>query len=111
MRKHVPEQETGAQLEAEIKTDKKKKRKSKKSGSRDDETEYGSTLIDVLRVLSFLFLVSCGLSYLVSGGESFFWSMKVPPKYLRTETWRGMLVRICEQLPSDYLSTHIWWID
>lgn len=89
----VPENATEAQHEAEVKTDKKKKKKSKKSASRDDETEYGNPWVDVLRILSFLFLVSCGLSYLVSGGESFFWAMKVPPKYLRTETWRGIFVR------------------
>lgn len=90
-RKPTPEDEPGAQREAEVKTDKKKK--SKKRRTRDDDTEYENPWVDVLRVLSFLLLVSCGLSYLVSGGESFFWTMKVPPKYLRMETWRGMLVR------------------
>ena len=71
-----------------------KKKRGKKGKKIDtDEVEYGNPWVDVLRVLSFLLFVSCGASYLVSGGESFFWSVKVPPKYLRMETWKGLLVR------------------
>lgn len=66
-----------------------KKTKSKKDG----KVEYENPWLDVARVLTFLFVVSCGLSYLVSAGESFFWTMKVPPKYLRTEWWKSQLVR------------------
>lgn len=79
---------------------KKRSKKAKKIGT--DEVEYGNPWVDVLRVLSFLLFVSCGASYLVSGGESFFWSMKVPPKYLRVETWKGLLVRI-QPAPSPSL--------
>lgn len=76
-----------------------KKKRSKKSKRVDtDEVEYGNPWVDVLRVLSFLLFVSCGASYLVSGGESFFWSLKVPPKYLRVETWKGLFVRIPTRL-------------
>lgn len=71
-----------------------KKKRSKKSKRVDtDEIEYGNPWVDVLRVLSFLLFVSCGASYLVSGGESFFWNMKVPPKYLHLEHWKGLFVR------------------
>lgn len=101
-RKPTSEEDSGAQPDAEVKTDKKK---SKKRGTRDDATEYGNPWVDVLRVLSFLLLVSCGLSYLVSGGESFFWTMKVPPKYLRMETWRSMLVRT-RHLPHNHIPKH-----
>lgn len=66
---------------------KKSKKKSKKVS--DDEVEYENRWVDAARVLTFLFVVSCGLSYLVSSGESFFWSMKVPPKYLRAEWWKS----------------------
>lgn len=76
-----------------------KKKRSKKSKKVDtDEVEYGNPWVDVLRVLSFLLFVSCGASYLVSGGESFFWTMEVPPKYLRLETWKGLYVRILDPL-------------
>lgn len=48
--------------------------------------------LDVLRVLSFLFLASCGLSYWISGGESFFWYMKEKPTYLRADWWKAQMV-------------------
>lgn len=57
-----------------------------------DEDDY-SPWLDVVRVLTFLLLASSGLSYLVSSGESFFWSMKVPPKYLQKEWWTDQFVR------------------
>lgn len=84
----VPEKEPVALQDGEAKTGKKKSKK------RSDRVEYENPWVDALRVLSFLLLLSCGLSYLVSGGESFFWTMKVPPKYLRLQTWKGMFVRI-----------------
>ncbi len=75
------------------KAPKKTKKKSKKSRL-DDEDEYprSALLLDIVRVLTFLFLASCGLSYLVSSGESFFWGMSDPPKYLRASWWSKQLV-------------------
>lgn len=52
-----------------------------------------SRWVEVARTLTLLFAISCGLSYLVSSGESFFWSMKVPPKYMRPEWWQSQIVR------------------
>ncbi|KAI1800933.1 cytochrome b5 [Daldinia bambusicola] len=66
----------------------KPKRKTKELV--EDDEEY-SPWVDVLRVLSFLLVASCGLSYLVSGGESFFWSMRAPPKYLQVDWWKSQL--------------------
>lgn len=66
--------------------------KGKKSKTIDSNAE--SRWVDVARTLTLLFAISCGLSYLVSSGESFFWSMKVPPKYLRQEWWQSQLVRL-----------------
>lgn len=57
----------------------------------DDEDAY-SPYVDVLRVLTFLLLASCALSYLVSSGESWFWGMKNPPKYLQAQWWRSQFV-------------------
>lgn len=74
---------------------KKKARKSKKKSRKvEDEDEYDKwdVAVDVLRVLSFLFVVSCGLSYLISGGESFFWGMTSPPNYLKASWWKSKLV-------------------
>ncbi|KAI1107392.1 cytochrome b5 [Jackrogersella minutella] len=56
----------------------------------DDEESY-SPWVDVLRVLSFLAVASCGLSYLVSGGESFTWNLKAPPKYFQLDWWKTQL--------------------
>lgn len=70
----------------------KKKTGSRRGDSADDEVEYENRWVDLARVLTFLLFASCGLSYLVSGGESFFWTMKVPPKYLRAEWWKSQLV-------------------
>ena len=55
----------------------------------DDYTPY----LDIVRVITFLFLASCGLSYLISNGETFFWGMKNPPNYLKVDWWKTQLVR------------------
>ncbi|KAL2128919.1 hypothetical protein VTI74DRAFT_8480 [Chaetomium olivicolor] len=56
----------------------------------DDDDAYSSTALalDILRVLVFLFLASCGVSYLISNGETFFWGMSHPPKYLKVDWWK-----------------------
>ncbi|KIE02661.1 Cytochrome b5, partial [Metarhizium majus ARSEF 297] len=54
----------------------------------DDDDEY-SPWVDILRVLSFLLVASCGLSYVISGGESLFWGMKDKPQYLRVGWWKS----------------------
>ncbi|CAK7271097.1 hypothetical protein SEPCBS57363_004441 [Sporothrix epigloea] len=61
-------------------------RKSKKHLRVEEEDDY-SPVLDVFRVLTFLLLASCGLSYLVSGGESYFWGMKHRPDYLKLSWW------------------------
>ncbi|EGO56043.1 hypothetical protein NEUTE1DRAFT_64300 [Neurospora tetrasperma FGSC 2508] len=67
--------------------------KKKKAPKRriEDEDESNPWLLDILRVISFLFLASCGLSYLISNGESFFWGMSHPPNYLQLEWWKSQL--------------------
>lgn len=71
---------------------KKKSKKSSKQTDDEDDIEYENRWVDFARVLTLFFFLSCGLSYLISNGESFFWSMKVPPKYLRTEWWKSQWV-------------------
>ncbi|RWA03875.1 hypothetical protein EKO27_g11230 [Xylaria grammica] len=55
----------------------------------DDEDDAYSPWVDILRVISFLIFASFALSYLISGGETFTWGMKHPPKYLQTEWWKA----------------------
>ncbi|KAI1438606.1 hypothetical protein GGR50DRAFT_370378 [Xylaria sp. CBS 124048] len=72
--------------EAEAKRQRKKSRTPDEKV--DDEDDY-SPWVDVLRVITFLIFASCALSYLISGGETFTWGMKHPPKYLRREWWKA----------------------
>ena len=72
---------------------KKAKKKSTKNRLDDDESYSTFSLcLDIFRVLTFLFLASCGLSYLVSSGETFFWGMSDPPKYLKADWWAKQFV-------------------
>ncbi|KAG5953341.1 hypothetical protein E4U53_005987 [Claviceps sorghi] len=62
------------------------------SGSRRNaEQDDYSPWVDMLRVLTFLLVASCGLSYVISGGESLFWGMKNKPTYLRLDWWKAQL--------------------
>lgn len=53
----------------------------------DDDDEY-SPWVDILRVLTFLFVASCGLSYVISGGDSWFWGLKDKPDYMKVDWWK-----------------------
>ncbi|KAK1723214.1 hypothetical protein CaCOL14_001115 [Colletotrichum acutatum] len=66
-----------------------KKKKSKKSKKDNTYTDEYSPYLDILRLLSFFFLASCALSYLQSGGESFFWGQKNKPWYMRPDYWKA----------------------
>lgn len=91
VRQRKPERETTEDAPTSPPQEKPKKGK-KKHKVDDDEVEYENRWVDLARVLTFLLFASCGLSYLVSSGESFFWSMKVPPKYMRVEWWKSQFV-------------------
>lgn len=56
-----------------------------------EETDRFTIFLDLLRVLTFIAFASCALSYLISGGETFFWGMSNPPKYLQTQWWKAQL--------------------
>jgi len=73
---------------SEKETDTKEANVSEPDSMVEDEDAY-SPWVDVLRVITFLFMVSCGLSYLISSGETFFWGMKNPPGYLRADWWKS----------------------
>ncbi|KAI0541333.1 hypothetical protein GGR58DRAFT_16500 [Xylaria digitata] len=65
-----------------------KKNRSPKQKLDDEDDEY-SPWVDILRVISFLIFASCALSYLISGGETYTWGMKHPPKYLQADWWKS----------------------
>lgn len=63
-----------------------KSSKYKVAGEEHDDPSSAWT--DVLRVSSFLFLVFCVSSYVISGGESWFWGMKDKPNYVKLSYWK-----------------------
>ncbi|KAJ2974948.1 hypothetical protein NUW58_g8496 [Xylaria curta] len=69
-----------------------RKDRSPKEKVEDEDDDY-TPWVDILRVISFLIFASCALSYLISGGESFTWGMKNPPKYIQADWWKSKLVR------------------
>ncbi|KAI1358815.1 putative heme binding protein [Xylaria arbuscula] len=68
----------------------RRKNRSPKEKLEEEDDDY-SPWIDVLRVISFLIFASCALSYLISGGETFTWGMKNPPKYLQKDWWKAKI--------------------
>lgn len=58
----------------------------------EEEDDDYKPWVDILRVISFLIFASCALSYLISGGETFTWGMKHPPKYLQADWWKAKFV-------------------
>ena len=70
--------------------------KNRRSTDDDDDEGY-SPWVDVLRVITFLIVASCGLSYVVTGGSSWVWGGVQKPQYMRVDWWKEQLVR---SLPS-----------
>ncbi|KAI1869572.1 hypothetical protein JX265_006662 [Neoarthrinium moseri] len=77
--------------EAEEKLQEEPKPKPTPKARAESEDEY-SPWLDIARVLTFLLVASAGLSYLISGGDSFTWGLKHPPKYLRRTWWEEQFV-------------------
>lgn len=92
--------ESESEQEKEQKPPKRTSKKATVKDRLDADDDYPRTalLLDIFRVLTFLFLVSCGLSYLISGGESFFWGMSDPPRYMTLNWWKKQFVRLCSSL-------------
>ncbi|KAJ4312956.1 hypothetical protein N0V84_009674 [Fusarium piperis] len=67
----------------------------------DDPWDGYSPYLDVLRVITFLLLASCGLSYVISGGQSWVWGMKNMPDYLTTKYYKEL---ITGPPPPNYLT-------
>lgn len=86
-----PSSDAPATEPVKAKTKSKSKPKSKRDAQDGNEADDYTPWVDMLRVLSFLFIASCGLSYVISGGESFFWGMKNKPNYLRVDWWKSQL--------------------
>ncbi|KAF5008731.1 hypothetical protein FDECE_5018, partial [Fusarium decemcellulare] len=87
---HEDQESESDQSQPTTPTKKGTKRSSKEVDEEDPWDNY-SPYVDVLRVIAFLLLASCGLSYVISGGESWFWGMKNPPPYLTTKFYKELI--------------------
>ncbi|KAM0282937.1 hypothetical protein ACHAQH_002748 [Verticillium albo-atrum] len=94
----VPDEDCGSEDENNLfagtpseklsrKTKSKSTSKSKKTRDEGADDAF-SPLIDVLRVISFIAVASCALSYVVSGGESWTWGFNDKPWYVRPSYWK-----------------------
>jgi hypothetical protein len=91
------ESESESDFEKEKEKQKATQRRRKKAtpnAQLDDDDAYttANLILDIFRVLTFIFLASCGLSYLISNGETFFWGMSNPPKYMKLDWWKKQMV-------------------
>lgn len=77
--------------EREATADSQEKKAKKKRRTRVEEEDDYTPWVDVLRVLTFLLLASCGVSYVISGGESWWWGMKEKPDVLTINYWKELL--------------------
>ncbi|KPM44255.1 hypothetical protein AK830_g2244 [Neonectria ditissima] len=87
-RKPVPAQEPESSEEETTVEKPPKKRLAKID---DEELDAYTPWVDILRVLTFLLMASCGLSYVISGGESWFWGMKHKPNYMTVDYWKDII--------------------
>lgn len=71
--------------------DKKDGAEPKTASTVDDDERYRPWL-DIFRVVTFLLIASCGLSYLISSGESWTWGVERRPDYLRLDYWQRQFV-------------------
>lgn len=69
-------------------TDAKPKTRKSPSNQEDDYTPW----VDVLRVITFLVVASCGLSYVITGGSSWVWGGVQLPEYMTVDWWKEQLV-------------------
>ncbi|KAI8720572.1 Cytochrome b5 heme-binding domain-containing protein [Fusarium sp. LHS14.1] len=84
--KEVQEETSGSESE-----DEEGKTRSSKEIDEEDPWDGYTPYVDVLRVITFLLLASCGLSYLITGGKSYFWGMKNKPDYLTVKYYKELI--------------------
>ena len=95
----TPEADTEPAPQAETEPKTKKRSKSKKTLEDDDDDDEYTPWVDILRVISFIIVASCGLSYLVTSGKSYVWGGVRPPLYLQPGWWREQIVRLFPDPP------------
>ncbi|RDA83811.1 hypothetical protein CP532_4612 [Ophiocordyceps camponoti-leonardi (nom. inval.)] len=94
LRRRKAQEDTAVNQEEEEEDQHQKQSPTKKyqSSSAADADESYSPWLDGLRVLTFLLVASCGLSYVISGGDSWSWGVTPSrPNYLKPAWWKAKL--------------------
>jgi hypothetical protein len=91
-RKPQPKNETESGVSHPSTPPKKGKKRSSAKVDEEDPWDGYSPYLDVVRVISFIIVASMGLSYVISGGESFWWGHKNKPNWMTQRFYRDLIL-------------------
>ncbi|KAM0426946.1 hypothetical protein ACHAPT_007844 [Fusarium lateritium] len=91
LRHRKPHHEEAEPEQDQETTPEETKKRSSTEIDEEDPWDGYTPYVDVLRVITFLLLASCGLSYVISGGKSWFWGMKNKPDYLTVKYYKELI--------------------
>ncbi|KAL2160770.1 hypothetical protein VTH06DRAFT_967 [Thermothelomyces fergusii] len=87
-----PDSDTAESHDENLKQQPAVSKKKKSAQERLDEDESSSsTILDIFRLLTLLILAYCGLSYLISYGETYSLGLPNAPKYFKVDWWKRQL--------------------
>ncbi|KAF4500184.1 Membrane steroid-binding 2 [Fusarium agapanthi] len=91
-RKPQPKNETESEVSQPSTPTKKGKKRSSAKVDEEDPWDGYSPYLDVVRVISFIIVASMGLSYVISGGESFWWGHKNKPDWMTQRFYKDLIL-------------------
>ncbi|KAF4962033.1 hypothetical protein FSARC_9866 [Fusarium sarcochroum] len=102
-RKPQPKNESDSELSEPSTPTKKGKKRSSADIDQEDHWDGYSPFLDVFRVITFVIVASMGLSYVISGGESFWWGHKNKPEWMTQKYYKELILGpvefLCPDLP------------
>ncbi|KAM0561727.1 hypothetical protein ACHAPJ_002896 [Fusarium lateritium] len=91
-RKAQPKNESESEVSEPSTPTKKGKKRSSADVDQEDPWDGYSPYLDVLRVITFVIVASMGLSYVISGGESFWWGHKNKPDWMTQKFYKELIL-------------------
>ncbi|RGP62514.1 membrane steroid-binding protein 2 [Fusarium sporotrichioides] len=91
-RKPQPKNDSESEVSQPSTPTKKGKKTSSTKADQDATWDGYSPYLDILRVISFLFVASMGLSYVISGGESYWWGHKNKPEWMTQKFYKELIL-------------------
>ncbi|KAM0240458.1 hypothetical protein ACHAPO_002356 [Fusarium lateritium] len=91
-RKPQPKNDSASEVSQPSTPTKKGKKTSSSKVDHDGIWDGYSPYLDILRVISFLFVASMGLSYVISGGESYWWGHKNKPEWMTQKFYKELIL-------------------